>query len=112
MKYIKRLIYDMRHQKMMTWISISGTAVAVFLVMVLFMADRLKTVEIAPDNNRQRIYAGMKIQIKSTSENDNWMMMGDLSYEAAQRLFGDIKGVEMVSYIDSYATLRWLFHGE
>ena len=99
MRYLKQLIYEMRHQKMMTWISIIGTAVSIFLVMVMFMTDNLKTVEISPDNNRKRIYAGMGMDVRSEGST----MMADLSYAAAKRLYGDLEGVELTAYAQKNA---------
>ena len=55
MNYLKQIWFDMRHQKMMTWVAVSGTAVSVFLVMVMFMVNNMKTVGFAPDYNRDRI---------------------------------------------------------
>ncbi len=109
MNYLKQLFYDLRHQKMMTWVSISGTAVSVFLVMVLFMAENVKTVEIAPENNRKRIYTGMKIEIRSTDPNSSYMMMGDMSYGAAKILYGDLEGVELVSFASSQPAVKDVF---
>ncbi|MDE5881602.1 MAG: ABC transporter permease [Muribaculaceae bacterium] len=106
MNYFRQLWYDMRHQKMMTWVAISGTAVSIFLVMVMFMVNSLKTVEVAPDINRQRIYAGMTVTIKSTNPEDNWMTRGNMNYPLAQRLYGDLKGVELVSYCGQSAYPR------
>lgn len=98
MNYLRQLLYDMRHQKMMTWVAISGTAVSIFLVMVMFMVNNLKTVEIAPDINRQRIYGAMTASLKSTDPVTRWTSMGPMSYGLAQRLFEGLKGVELVSY--------------
>ncbi len=100
MNYIKQLIYDMRHQKMMTWVSISGTAVSIFLVMTFFMVQNLKTVKVSPELNRDRIYAGMYVDIHSIEE--GWSSSGSMSYETAQRLYGDLEGVEKVSYMSGW----------
>lgn len=90
----------MRHHKMMTWVAISGTAVSIFLVMVMFMANNLKTVEVAPDINRQQIYAGMTVTIKSNKSDDGWMIRGNMIYPLAQKLYGGLDGVELVSYCE------------
>lgn len=105
MKYIRQLLYDMRHQKMMTLVAISGTAVSIFLVMVVFMVNNLNTVEIAPDINRQRIYAGMHITMKSTNPEMAMMSMGPFSYGLAQRLFEGLEGVELLSYCGESANV-------
>lgn len=97
MNYIKQLLYDMRHQKMMTWVSISGTAVSIFLVMTFFMVQNLKTVKVAPELDRNLIYGGMNIDIHNIDEHGS--SSGSISYETARQLYGDLDGVEKVSYV-------------
>ena len=102
MNYIRQLFYDMRHQKMMTWVSIGGTAVSIFLVLVFFMYNSLPTVEVAPETHRQRIYGAMKLYVELTGEGkEGWNASGGLSYDAAQKLYGDLDGVEAISYVSS-----------
>lgn len=98
MNYFRQLLYDMRHQKMMTWVSISGTAVSIFLVMVMFMVNNVKTVEIAPDFNRQRIYGAMTVSLQSTTTSPKWSSGGSMSYGLAHLLFEGLEGVELTSY--------------
>ena len=54
----------MRHQKMMTWVSISGTALSVFLVMAFFMTDGIKSAEVAPASNRHCILTGKSLSVE------------------------------------------------
>ena len=63
MNYFKQIYYEMKHQRMMTWVSISGTALAIFLVMAFIMADRINTVEVAPESNRARILQATGLHI-------------------------------------------------
>lgn len=51
MNYFRQVYYEMKHQKMMTWVSISGTALAIFLVMTFFMTENVKMVEMSPETN-------------------------------------------------------------
>ncbi|MBD5279478.1 MAG: FtsX-like permease family protein [Bacteroides sp.] len=97
MNYLKQIWFDMRHQKMMTWVAVSGTAVSVFLVMVMFMVNNLKTVGFAPDYNRDRIYTAQRMTVKSTDENIMWSNGGRMSYKTVMQLFGDLDGVELLS---------------
>ena len=97
MNYFRQLWYDMRHQKVMMWVSISGTAISIFLVMVMFMVNGLKTVEIAPETDRTRIYEGDGLHIRSL-ENPERYSSSSYSYRAAYRLYNNLKGVELVSY--------------
>lgn len=104
MNYIRQLIYDMRHQKMMTWVSISGTAVSIFLVLVFFMVNNLSTVEVAPESNRHLIYGSPSFRIEIVSgEKTGWSINGTgINYAYAKKLFDNLEGVEAVSYTDSY----------
>ena len=101
MNYLKQIWFDMRHQKMMTWMTVSGTAVSVFLVMVMFMINNLKTVGFAPDYNRGRIYTAQRMTVKSTDQNDMWSNSGKMSYNAVMQLFGDLDGVELISVCEA-----------
>lgn len=98
MNYLKQIYYDMRHQKMMTWVSISGTAIAIFLVMVFFMVNSLKTIEMSPETNRNRIYGAFWINLVSTDQTKQFEHTTAMSYPTAKKLYGDLKGVEEVSY--------------
>ena len=41
MNYIKQIYFEMKHHKMMTWVSVSGTALAIFLVMIFVMSEQV-----------------------------------------------------------------------
>lgn len=92
----------MRNQRMMTWVSISGTAVSIFLIMVFFMADNLSTVNVVPELDRNLIYLGMHADVYDNE--DAWSSSGALSYEFARKIYGDLDGVEKVSYATSWVT--------
>ena len=94
----------MRHQKMMTWVSIGGTALAIFLVMIFIMADRIKVVEVSPESNRSRILQAWGMNVKF--DESNWSTKG-MDYPTVKRLYSDLEGIEEVSYmLDSYRDHR------
>lgn len=97
MNYLKQVYYEMRHQKMMTWVSIGGTALAIFLVMAFIMADRINTVEVPPVSNRMRIMEGSGIHIENKDGTSSYSTSG-LNYNFANRLYRDLDGVDMISY--------------
>ncbi len=99
MNYIRQLIYDMRHQKMMTIVSICGTAVSIFLVLVFYMVDSLSTVEVAPETKRHLIHQANQLAIEFTSgELKGNINNSQFSYAAAKRLFDNLEGVDEVSF--------------
>ena len=97
MNYIKQLLYELRNQKMVTWVSISGTALAIFLIMATFMADKITNVSIAPESNRNRILKGQNIDFYSQdgSNGSGW----GIDYNLAKRLYENLDGVERLSFI-------------
>lgn len=109
MNYLKQVIYDLRHQKMMTWVTVSGTAVSVFLVMVYYMVNNVSTVEVAPELDRLNIYGGMYMHIASTDPDNHSNSSGFISYPTAKELYENLKGVEKVSYV---ADASWYVSGD
>lgn len=97
MNYIKQILYELKNQKMMTWVSISGTALAIFLIMAIFMADRLKELDLAPVSERDRILTGQGIDF-SDGEGTSASGMG-IDFELAKKLYSDLDGVERISFI-------------
>lgn len=96
MEYLKQVIYEMRHQKMMTWVSISGTALAIFLIMMIFMTERLSVLEIAPASQRNRILTGQSIEFLNSERSGSGM---GIHTELAKRLYENLDGIESVSFI-------------
>ena len=105
MNYFRQVCYEMKHQKMMTWVSISGTALAIFLVMTFFMTENVKMVEMAPETNRQKILIGSGGHVLNFTENgeQNGSMSAGLSYKTAKDLYSGLDGVEKESYQSTWA---------
>lgn len=98
MNYFKQIYYEMRHHKMMTWVSISGTALSIFLVMALFMANQVKTIEHAPDSNRSRIMFGYNMEVRT----EQMTSAGSgLSGHSVERVYQNLDGVELMSSLSS-----------
>ena len=102
MKYLRQIIFEMKHQKMMTWVSISGIALSVFLVMVCFMINRLPLVEAAPESNRSRMLYGGGLDVHA----ERWSQSGGMSYPLSEKLYGNLDGIEKIArssaWEDSY----------
>ncbi len=109
MNYIKQTLYEMRHHKMMTWISVSGTAVSIFLVMIFFMYNSLPTVQVSPESNRQRIYGSGQYYVMATSSDQSWSFSGGMVYPVAELLYGNLDGVECVSYSSAWSDTSDIF---
>ena len=105
MNYFRQIYYEMKHQRMMTWVSISGTALAIFLVMTFFMTENVKMVEMAPETDRQKILIGSGVHVLTLSEEGEKIgsTAGSLSYKKAKELYKDLDGVVKESYQSSWS---------
>lgn len=103
MEYIKQVIFDLRHQKMMMWVSVSGTALAIFLVMAFFMSNRMRSVAVAPETDRDHIVFGQNIDVFYTSESgDESSQSSPLGFDRAKKLYEGLDGVELYSYFTQW----------
>ncbi len=58
MKYLNQILFEMRKQPLMTWLSIIGTSIAIFLIMCDFMINNIASVNVTPETRRDRILYG------------------------------------------------------
>ena len=90
----------MRHQKMMTWVSIAGTALSIFLVMALFMTEQVKTVEVPPESNRSRILIAQNLHV--SGKNYGSSSTSGLNKDIIDKLYGNLDGIEKTSYVHAF----------
>lgn len=106
MNYFRQVYYEMKHQKMMTWVSISGTALAIFLVMTFFMTENVKMVEMAPETDRQKVLVGTGIHVLRFSDSGEQIgsTSAGLSYKMAKELYEGLDGVEKECYYSTWTS--------
>jgi putative ABC transport system permease protein len=101
---IIQIIYDMRHQPVIAWVTVLGTALSVFLILIVVMLQNVGTMNMAPESHRDRMlygrfihYAGINGYTQQSSS--------DFSYGIARKLYEELDGVEHTSYLspDIYA---------
>ncbi len=92
----------MKHQPVMTWVSISGTALAIFLIMVVVMLNQVKVVPFAPESNRDRWLVNNAFSVG----NKNWPgengSNGGLSYQTAKEIYYNLEIPEEVTIFDNW----------
>lgn len=88
----------MKEQPVLVWVTIGGTALSIFLVMVIYMIGRIDTVSVYPEVARDRVLTANGIELV----HDRGMSSGAMSDELAHRLYDGLPGVAEVSYSD-----RW-----
>ena len=96
MNSINQLRHELRKQPMLTWTSILGTALSIFLIMALYIAYSVPTVPLAPESNRPRMMIAKYIHIV---EEEKYQSSGSFSHIIADKLYSNLEGVERISFI-------------
>ncbi|MDE6098211.1 MAG: ABC transporter permease [Muribaculaceae bacterium] len=87
---LRQIWYDMRHQSVVTWVTLAGTALSIFLLMLTVTVQQIGVMPFAPESNRPRLLYGQNIHISS----DNSDASSQMSYQTARTLYGNLEGVE------------------
>jgi putative ABC transport system permease protein len=95
---IAQILYDMRHQPVIAWVTILGTALSIFLILIVIMMQNVMLVNVAPETHRDRMLYGMCIHIQAIDGSSN--SSGYMSYSTAKKLYDNLDGVERTSYFN------------
>lgn len=98
---IKQTIAQLRSQRMLTTVSIIGSALSIFLIMVMVMINQVRVAPFAPVSNRPRMLHAQWGSIQSI-ENNYYQSNGAISVKTAERQFADLPGAEAVSIYQGY----------
>ncbi len=96
--YFKQAIRTIRQNAFISVISMIGTALAIMMIMAVLVTDRMKTVNLSPENHRDRtLYITTSCQI-DTSGGRNSTSSTSLSYRIITDYIGDLETPELVSF--------------
>ncbi len=98
---IRQFLYELRHQPLVTWLSITGTALALFLVMTTYMIGNLHNVAVKPESNRARIFYGEGLNIMQKDGSGD--SSAGLNYENARYFYSGLEGVEEEAYVEFWS---------
>ncbi len=90
-----QILYDVRHQPVIAWVTFIATALSIFLIMVVVMMQRVSVVPFAPESCRDRLLLGAYIHVSDDGHNDS---SAPMSYEIARKLYEGLDGVEHTSF--------------
>ncbi len=95
-QYFKQAFYLLKENKLLSFISIAGTAFSIAMIMVVVIKFRSQTASFAPEVNRERSlvfqWAGYQRR-----DNPNWQSNGPVSYQTAKECFKDLTIPEAVT---------------
>ena len=96
-QYITQAIAQLRQQPIISAVSVIGTALAIFLIMLVVMMQQVKTAPFAPESNWDRFLHAhyMSIGNKKWGEGDS--SNGPMSERTAKELYQSLKTPEAVT---------------
>lgn len=95
MNYIKDILGEFRQQSLAIWLSIVGTALAIFIVMAVFIVAELPYTEVKPESCRRSLLIGTRIEF--VGEKGSGVSSG-LSKKWAEKFYGDLDGIEKTAF--------------
>jgi putative ABC transport system permease protein len=99
--YIKQAWESLKQDPMVSIISVLGTALSIFLIMIVVLMTQVKYVPFAPESNRDRILLGRSMSFSILKSPDN-VSSGSMGEALARELFGGLKTAEKVSLFQYY----------
>ena len=69
---MKQIFNELKSQPVIAWVTVIGTALAIFLIMVVVMLNQVSTVPMAPESNRDRLLYVTSMRTWSTDTADQW----------------------------------------
>lgn len=95
-QYFTQAWAQLRQQPMISTVTIAGTALAIFLIMLVVMVQQVQVVPFAPESNRDR-FLHVKWMSIANKEWGNGTSNGPMSVRTAQECFQSLKTPEAVS---------------
>lgn len=100
--YIKQAFSSLRSQPLVSWVSVSGTALAIFMIMAVVMIEEVEINPYAPESNRDR----WLVQRYASITNDAWEGKGEgngpMSYDMIKKVFYAMETPEAVTATSGY----------
>jgi putative ABC transport system permease protein len=105
-QYITQAIAQLRQQPIISAVSVIGTALAIFLIMLVVMMQQVKTAPFAPESNRDRFLHSHNLSISHESWGKGTTSNGPMSVQSAKELWQSLKTPEAVTIygIDAIST--------
>lgn len=100
--HFSQVLYEMKHQPVIGIVTVIGTALAIFLIMIVVMMHLVTIVPFSPEGNRDRTLYGKYMHIADIEGDGS--SSASMTYNIAKRLFGNLESAECVSYFTETVT--------
>lgn len=95
--YIRQAWVSMRQQPVVSSVSVIGTALAIFLIMIVVMMQEIKTAPYSPESNRDRWLVQRYGSIKNKAWGEDNSSNGPLAYNTVKAVFYEMETPEAVT---------------
>lgn len=99
---ILQILYDLRHQPVISGVTLIGTALTIFLIMIVVMIQQIPVLPFAPESNRPRLLLGCHMHLESLNQSGIRCGAG-LSFNSAKKLYENLEGISCSSYFQKDA---------
>lgn len=96
-QYFKQVIYQLKENKLISWISILGTAFSITMIMVLILILQIKNADYRPEIHRNRTLYVLFRDIMFKSNNTRTGSNFSLQHDLVKECFYSLKSTEMVT---------------
>ena len=96
-QYITQALAQLRQHPIISAVSIIGTALAIFLIMLVVMMQQVKTAPFAPESNRDRFLHVHFMSLRITNSNGNGQSNQPMSERTIKELYQSLKTPETVT---------------
>ena len=93
----KQTLASVRQQPVLSIVAVTGTALAIFLIMVVVMMQQVMVAPFSPESNRDRLLHAQYGSIKALNESDGWSFNGPISEKSAKALYKSLDTPEAVT---------------
>lgn len=98
---MKQVLAHLRQDPLVSIISMLGTAIAIFLIMVTVIKKEVKVMPFAPESHRNRFLVANGVS--ASDRGHHWMECGSFSLHLVKELYGNLKTPEAVTIFE-----RWM----
>lgn len=96
---IRQILCDFRCQPIVTWVTVVGTALSIFLLASIYMVQEVDVVEVSTESRRDRIMYSLYTHFLLENRYYN---SASMSRAFAERIYGGLPGVERMSLVGSH----------
>lgn len=93
--------FQMRQQPVLSIVTVAGTALSIFLIMIVVMMQEVTTAPFAPESNRDRF---LHYRHLSTTFADSGQSNGPMSYQTAKQMLLSLTSPETATAYQAYLT--------